>query len=172
VARRFTRGRVVSGTRRMTQWVSSPDETAFTTLAVATNSISSSLVPSDQPETVVRTRGHIVCQSDQEASDEAPFGALGIIIVSAEALAAGAAAIPPPYSNAGDDGFFVHQYWHCPIVFSTGTGLANLSQTFTFDSKAMRKLSPDDRIVVMVENGSATFAVSFLLSFRMLLKAS
>ncbi len=145
---------------------------AVQTLAAATSSIDQSLTPADQPETVIRTRGLLTIETDQEGADEQPFGAIGFIVVSAEALAAGAASIPAPYSNSGDDGFFVHQFFAAPVTFSTGTGLARLAVDYTFDSKAMRKLSPDDRVVMMIENASASHGLEFILSFRMLLKAS
>ncbi len=159
------------GTRRPTTWVQSTDETSFTTVAAATAVLDQSLVSGD-PTTIVRTRGQITVISDQAAAGERPFGALGMNIVSAEALAAGAASIPPPYSNSGDDGWFLHQFFDAPVRFGSGVGFNNISKTFAFDSKAMRKVSPDDRIVVMVENGSAADGLVFLLSFRMLLKTS
>ncbi len=42
--------------------------------------------------------------------------------------------------------------------------------TVEFDSKAMRKLSDNSSIVVMVENASSADGMSFLLDFRMLIK--
>jgi len=174
VARRFAgRGRTFSrGPVRQTQWVSSADRTAVVALAAATSLLDQSLSPADQPETIVRVRGLLTVFSDQNIASENPFGALGFNIVSAEALAAGAASIPAPYSNGGDDGWFVHQYFAAPVRFADATGFGNITQSFAFDSKAMRKLSPDDRMVVMVENASAVHGLQFLLDFRILLKAS
>ena len=50
-------------------------------------------------ETVRRTRGMIILQSDQSTSDETQFGAMGFVVVSDLAIAAGAAAIPGPFSD-------------------------------------------------------------------------
>ncbi len=171
MARRSHRGRGQS-TRRLSQWVGSADVTDHTSLAAATTLIDQSLTPADQPETIVRVRGLLTVESDQVAGKETPFGAIGFAIVSTEALAAGAASIPAPYSNAGDDGWFVHQFFSAPVFRADATGFGNIAQSYQFDSKAMRKLSPDDRVVMMVENASATDGLLFVLSFRMLLLAS
>ena len=174
MAREFRgRGRVhTRGPIRQTQWIASAANTAVTALAAATSLLDQSLVPADQPETIVRVRGRLTIMSDQNVASENPFGAFGFNIVSAEALAAGAASIPAPYTNGGDDGWFVHQYFAAPLRFGDATGFSNIAQSFEFDSKAMRKLSPDDRMVVMIENASAVHGLQFLLDFRMLLKAS
>ena len=125
------------------------------------------MVPGD-PTTVLRTRGLITVTSDQIAASEDPFGAIGMGIVSAEALTAGAASIPAPYSNAAWDGWFLHRYFSAPLLFGDATGFGNVSHTIEFDSKGMRKVGPEERVVVMVENASAGSALQFILAFRML----
>ena len=55
---------------------------------------------------------------------------------------------------------------------ATAIGMNNISQTFEFDSKAMRKVTPDERIVVMIENAAAADGLLFMVAFRMLIKAS
>ena len=71
-------------------------------------------------------------------------------IISAEALAAGVASIPAPYTNSTWDGWFLHGYFSAPTIFGTAVGMHNLSQTVHFDSKAMRKMDPNDRIAIMI----------------------
>ena len=51
----------------------------------------------------------IMVGSDQVAVVEQQIGALGFIVVSDLAIAAGAASIPSPGFNGSDDGWFVWQ---------------------------------------------------------------
>ena len=60
-------------------------------------------------ETALRVVGMLSVASDQTAVSEHIVGALGLIRVSDTALAAGAASIPGPITDAGDDGWFVYQ---------------------------------------------------------------
>jgi len=169
---RVARGVVRQRSGRQSQWVGSADLTAFTALAAATSLLDQTLTPADQPETIVRVRGLLTVWSDQLAASEEPFGAMGFRVVSSQAASAGAASIPAPYSLSGDDGWFVHQFFNAPFSFGDLTGFTNISQSYQFDSKAMRKLSPDERLVIMIENASAGDGLRFLLSFRVLLLAS
>jgi len=171
MARRFAPNVRTRGPRRLTDWIASTDETDRTALAAATSLLDQSLLVT-VVGTIVRTRGMISVWTDQVATSESPFGALGMGIVSAEAATAGAASIPAPYSNASWDGWMVHQYFHAPMTFGDATGFAALGATFEFDSKAMRKITPDDVLVVMVENASASDGLLFNLDFRILKKES
>ena len=116
-------------------------------------------------ETVRRTRGIVLVHSDQSTLTEHPQGALGFVVVSDLAIAAGAASIPGPVTDSSDDGWFVWQ----PLlsVVSSGEAFAHL---FEFDSKAMRRVEDGFGVAVMVENASAddpfilTFGFSLLSS--------
>ena len=120
--------------------------------------------------TIVRTRGMIQAISDQEVAAESPFGAFGIAIVSAQALAVGVTAIPTPYTDADSDLWFVHGYWAAPLGFGDATGFANISQRVDFDSKAMRKFSEDEAVVMVIENATVVGA-EYLFNFAMLFKS-
>jgi len=157
--------------RRLTQWVASTVESGYTALAASTILVDQILTPADQPETIVRVRGKLNILSDQIATTERPFGAFGFAVVTNKAATLGPTAIPGPYAEAGDEVWFVHGFWHTPMQFLDATGVVVIAQTFEFDSKAMRKLDPDHRMVVMIENG-ATVGASYNIAFRMLLKAS
>ena len=160
------------GSRRMTDWVGGLARTSFQTLGAATSVLDQSLTASTEPETIIRVRGNITVQSDQQAVSEDAFGAIGFGIVSLEALTIGATAIPAPYTNLTWDGWFCHQFFACPVNFASAVGFQNISRTFDVESKAMRKLDPDERMVVMVENGNGADGLQYLLSFRLLIKAS
>ena len=112
----------------------------------------------------------ICVQSDQVAASEWPFGAMGAMVVQEEARAVGITALSGPISEEQDDAWFLYQSFATPIKFSDATGTRNISQTWNFDSKAQRKVEDGQAIVFMVENGSATDGLEFLMKLRILVK--
>ncbi len=140
--------------------------TGLVTVATSTKVLVASFTPLLPVETIRRTRGIVFWKSDQQTATEDPIGAFGMAIVSADAFAAGAASIPGPFSDDGSDLWFVHQYLHTAVTFSDATGLVQLGTQYEIDSKAMRKLSAEEILVLMVENGSATLAAQFQFGIR------
>ena len=114
-------------------------------------------------ETVKRTRGHIWVQASGTGS-ELQFGAFGLILASDAALAAGAASLPGPSTDASDDGWFVWQGFHQgagdPVGYAGPVGYH-----YFFDSRAQRRIEPGYGVAVMVENASATFALEIGFAF-------
>ncbi len=158
--------------KRLTQWVGSADISTQVALAAGAAVLDQSLVLTGLPATVVRTRGIITVYSDQTAANEEPFGAIGMCVVSDQALAIGVTAVPTPITDSGSDLFFLHQYFAAPVKATTDIAFANVSQTYGFDSKAMRKISEDESLIIVVENASATAGLNYLLQFRMLIKVN
>ncbi len=120
-------------------------------------------------ETVRRTRGTMLIESDQSAAVEKQLGAMGWIIITANALAAGAASIPGPVTDAADDAWFV---WE-PIVGSSastdGAGINVFPDiAVPFDSKAMRKVEEPNVLAIMVENAHPTFGFALTIAFSVL----
>ncbi len=118
-------------------------------------------------ETIRRTRGVFSISSDQNAAIEDQVGAMGMMVVNDLAIAAGVASLPGPVTDANDDGWFV---W---VPFAqrglAGAGPSNLaSETYHFDSKAMRKVEEGFGIVLVVENASAAFGIAFMDAFSLL----
>ena len=103
-------------------------------------------------ETVRRTRGWLSINSDQVAAPEEQLGAFGIMVVNDLAIAAGAASIPGPVTDASDDGWFV---W-VPLLRAGPLATSLESLNVEFDSKAMRRVEEGFGIAFMVENASAT----------------
>ena len=170
---RFTRGtsRGRPGPRRLTQWFRSADVSAYTTLAGATAVLDQSLAGIVEPITAIRMRGQISVLSDQAAATERPFGAVGACVVSEQAFAIGVTAMPTPISDKDSDLWMMHQYYHAPVTFTDGTGYRNISETFFFDSKSMRKIPEGSRLVWVVENGSVSgVGILYLLQFAVLVK--
>ncbi len=102
-----------------------------------------------RPFTILRTRMEIFWGSDQLAASEDPQGDYGQIVVTDTASAIGVTAVPDPSVTDGDPeaDWFVHQPVATSLGFSDATGIVLLLTRFTIDSKAMRKVGPDDNIV-------------------------
>ena len=162
------------GPRRATEWLASADQAAVVLAGNAARldqAFSQAQIQALGPFTVVRVRGAIYSRSDQTASTENAFGAVGFMVVREQARVAGIASLPTPIAEEFDDGFFVHQFFDAGIQVATGTQVGNISlpRMLEFDSKAQRKVSSDDAIVVTVENGDAS-GLAVLIKFRMLIK--
>ncbi len=121
------------------------------------------------PETIRRTFGLVNWRSDQITTSERPMGAFGMCVVSAEANAVGASAIPGPFSDADSDLWFVHQFLFAPIRFASAVGFDTVDgRQYPINSKAMRKVTDDEVVVVMIENGHATQGATAWISLRVL----
>jgi len=64
----------------------------------------------------------------------------------------------------------LHQFFAAPMVFASTIGLSNLSQRYILESKAMRKVSEDQTLILVVENASATHGLNYRLDIRILSK--
>jgi len=161
-------------TRRLTQWTSTDPETAYIGLAAATALLDSTFVTdANNPETIIRVRGLLSLQSDQDGQDEQAFGAVGLAVVSDQAVAIGVTAIPTPYADAESDFWMMHQFWCSPVNFNSAVGVAMPSdRQYEFDSKAMRKITPDQTLCLVIENGSSAFGVLYRLDLRILSKVA
>jgi len=152
--KRFTRG---SGSKRHGSWSSSTAQTAFVALGGSSILLSQVFVPFDAGETVIRTRGLFGWMSDQSTADEEQMGAIGIGVVTEQAATLGASAVPAPDTDAGWDGWLWHSYFASKFEFITGAGFDQQGMSrITIDSKAMRKVGDNERIVVVVQNSSPT----------------
>ncbi len=154
--RRLTSGtRTVARQRQPTSWARFVSASKVTVPAASKLILTTTVLSNPGiGETVRRTRGRLWVESDQSAVRENQLGALGVMVVSDLAVAAGAASIPGPVTDGSDDGWFL---W-VPIVM----GGANSDQDsaaglgFDFDSKAMRRVEEGFTIVWMLENIHAT----------------
>ena len=121
-------------------------------------------------ETIRRTRVTFLVLSDQSAAVELQIGAFGMIVVNDLALAAGAASIPGPETDANDDGWFVWEPFLQVGEAAVG-GAASSAEAvkgYTFDSKAMRRVEEGFSIAVMIENASASHGFEALTSISLL----
>ena len=122
--------------------------------------------------TLIRLRGDIeIILMGASGISNGYAGAMGIGIVTAEAFAAGATAMPDPVADLEWDGWLWHQFIqvHSDIIKSTTLNIPN--QHYSVDSKAMRKLRLGDTIFMsseFIESGTATMDIWF--NSRLLVK--
>ena len=108
-------------------------------------------------ETVLRTVGLISVNTDQSAATEQQEGAIGMIVVNDLAIAAGAASIPGPLTDIGDDGWFVHVPFANNFKLSSAVGIESQDATSRyFDFKSKRIVEGGFSIALMVESTAAS----------------
>ncbi len=166
VARGTARRQVRTSAPGRTDWARQV-ATGLTVVPFLTKTFTAALALSNPgiSETIRRTRGSLWVMSDQGAALEDEVGAMGFIMVNDVALALGATAIPGPVTEASDDGWFL---WQPITQRSTANVNSAFGMRYDFDSKAMRTVDEGFGVAVMVENASATFGLSFALSFSIL----
>ena len=173
MARRFTRGRFVRPPARTKMWIG--HGVGSTTIAAGSQTLVSSYSAGTlllRPFTILRTRAEVTWRSDQHAVDEAPEGDMGEIIVSSEAVGIGVTAIPDPSSSDGDPeaDWYVHQALMTAMLFGSNTGFIEpAGHRFTIDSKAMRKVGPNQDSVTIVSEIASLGAV-FTMRGRQLIQ--
>jgi len=154
--------------RRRTHW--STQQASTLDRASTQKLLMETLTAQHSGETLLRTRGLIrVYLQTASSNGDGYAGAIGFGVVTAKAAAAGVASLPGPMADAGWDGWFVHQFFDVRkslSIVSNGSGFFES----IIDSKAMRKVTDEDVIVVVAEiilSGTATvsvFVTSRLLS--------
>ncbi len=170
---RRTRTRVVGGGGRRAPTTWSRTVSTATLIVPAASKVVIVTFTLNNPgigETVRRTRGSLLVGSDQASVIEPQLGATGAVVVSDLALAAGAASIPGPVTDAADDGWFM---WQGFVLRQQSAAFQQPnSDVVRFDSKAMRRVEEGFGIAFMVENASPTFGLSVAIEISMLTSLS
>jgi len=144
----------LAGPKRQTTWVG-PALQSFQAVSTASKVILASFDPAAAAltkPTIVRTRGILSVVPFAFTADLNHTGALGIGIVTDRAFAAGAASIPGPFTDSGWDGWLATQFFSFRFEVISGDGVVWLPYTVEVDSKAMRKVTDDETVVVMYES--------------------
>jgi len=148
--RRFARS-----TRRKTHWTEANGAAAIT--ATGSNLLFSQGV-GHEGETIARVRGLATLSLlTAAANGDGFFGAFGMAIVTAAAAAIGVTAIPTPLTEAGWDGWLLHQYLSVERITAgsdIGEGWSEYDRR-VLDSKAMRKAN-EDEVLIGVWEGAET----------------
>ena len=116
-----------------------------------------------RPFTILRTRMDIMVRSDQAATSESVELSYGHIVITEAAEAIGVTAIPDPSGITGDPeaDWFVWQALANTFTFLSSVGFdGDNGYHVTIDSKAMRKVGPDDQMVQITSldtSAGATF---------------
>ncbi len=115
-----------------------------------------------RPFTILRSYLEVHVQSDQSTAIEAFIASVGEIIVTDTATGIGVTAIPDPSGISGDpeaDWFLwssVMNSFFIDINGTDGIGVdGNNGMHYQLDSKAMRKVGPDDDLALMFSNETA-----------------
>ena len=170
MANRFPRTNRVQRKRPNRSWSASVLN-SFTAVPAASKVLLGSFTLSNTniDETILRSVGVLGITSDQQAASEVQMGAFGIIPVSDAALAIGITAIPGPFTDGADDGWFLY----VPIVqameFGTAVGLhPDWAQRYPFDSRAKRVVHEGQSLAIVVENSNGTHGFEAMFQMRLL----
>jgi len=126
--------------------------------------------PNFEGLTLIRLRGELVISAVLTAASDSADVAVGLIMVSDEAFAAGVASIPSPLTD-GDDDWLWHQFCSVTSRFGAAAG-EGVEFRFPIDNKAMRKLPPGKTVCAVIEMNNLVGAVTIdtLLNMRTLFK--
>jgi len=123
-----------------------------------------------RPFTVVRVRGMLHVASDQIAATEDYQAAIGLAVVSDQAIAIGVTAVPTPFTDIGSDLWFLHEIVLGTLRFSTASGWNDVGHLRVLDSRAMRKVEEGQDIDVSIETSAASTGVVVQKAGRLLIK--
>ena len=155
--------------KRHPDWAAHTPQTTFTAVAGSSAVLLQSLTPDGGGETVIRTRGLVGWKSDQTVANEDQMGAFGICLVSAQAVSVGITAVPHPDMDVSYPWLW-HSFFASSFVLATAVGFEpNAFHSIVVDSKAMRKVTDDHRLAVVVENSNSDGIVVYD-AFRFLTK--
>jgi len=118
-------------------------------------------------ETFLRAVGRYFINTDTGANEQ-QIGAIGMIVVSETAVAAGVASIPGPTSDIGNDGWFFHSTFCQDWQFSDATGQRIGGLSYEFDSRGKRVIHDQSAVAIVVENTHATHGFQIQVAMRVL----
>ncbi len=129
-----------------------------------------SIISIEVPATLMRSRGNWIAVIDGPTDQDIKCVGAGLIVVSDEAFAAGVAAVPSPVDDLN-----APWLWHdfVTLMAKSATQEASLGSGVyrgVIDSKAMRKVHPNETLVFVVDgtNLSGTPNVDVSAAVRVL----
>ena len=162
--------------RRRTSWEGSNVALSLTTAVQAQQSLVTEAVLETFPNpTVVRIRGELIVGVTASGGAGSNTNlTMGIKLTTASAFAAGGASVESPNTEIGSDWI----WWYAAptrvadaIGSGSGTNVGVLDRVHV-DSKAMRKVSPNQVLILVVHNvvGGSTQTIAVNGTIRVLLK--
>ncbi len=109
--------------------------------------------------TLLRIRGNILVKATPDAIGDDAVAGLGIAIVSTDALVVGGTSLPGPLGDPDWPGWIWHQY--VPLMAGSASLGGDDIGSFVrvpVDSKAMRKMGPNESIAVIGHLSAVTYA--------------
>ena len=135
-----------SGRKTDYTWIGKCASFALASGAAAINSITAV----GAPFTVMRIRGQVLGSIDGAVDNDKVCVACGIIVATADAVAAGVASLPSPEADTGAEWI-----WHGYLLMQaqgTSTDQKALAHRLEVDSKAMRKMKALQELVFVVDS--------------------
>ena len=160
MARRFTRGRGFQRPAPKTKvWIGAGfSDVTLVSGAEKLITVLSASAALLRSFTILRSRIALQFHTDQGAASEHPTGAMGYIVVTDQASGVGITALPAPIAEPDAD-WFIYQGLLATIDFGDNTGFTQTGNIFTIDSKAMRKVGPNQDVVSIIEMRSQGGAI-------------
>ena len=153
--------------RRRRSWTLGPGrDTPQTTVSASVASIISDFIAvGASGTTLARLRGDFRAQIITASSSMDGFsGAFGIGVATNAAITAGAASVPTPVTEQDWNGWLYWRAFNLKSVETTVVGRFGSVLQWQVDTKAMRKLDPDDGVYAVfevTEVGTSTMQVFF-----------
>ena len=172
----YRSGRAAGSSRRRTEWTAGPLNSTVVSSTSSGALLVSTAQEANEATTVVRIRGEIALWLPVVTTIGDGFinFAAAIGIVSADAFTAGVASVPAPLADPDWGGWLWYHAGASLIGFETTEVLRGPigAVRIPIDTKAMRKMSPNEAIFGIVEFGTevGTATVSFVMNTRMLFK--
>ncbi len=131
-------------------WLAMTGEIESLDIATATAGLGDTQINYVESQTLMRLRGQYAVQLDATAVNERALVAFGIIKVKTAAAAGGVATIPTPFTEPSADWIWYDYLW-----VSSGAEAAVVDDMLfargQIDSKAMRRVKPDESIIFVAE---------------------
>ena len=123
-----------------------------------TQSLLASFIESGSPSTILRVRGQIFIKGTPDAITDDENVGLGLIVVSEQSAVVGGASLPGPIQSIQSPWL-----WHQFIPLAAGTAALTGNDLGSMvrvdiDSKAMRKLGIEERLVLVGELSTGLYA--------------
>ncbi len=158
--RRSFPGRAIRRRASVLEWVRSTQSDTIT--AADTKNLVAASVPGIGLDVVVeRVIVTASVVSDQNIASETQQVALGAIVATEDAFAAGAASIPGPVSDPSAD-WMLHKWMFQQFSFQTAAGVTPVNRVYEIESRARRRLPNDKNLVFVLETGALSAGVTVL----------
>ncbi len=155
--RQFRRGGFRTSRRHQFEWWRAEfDETVIA--AASTKALVVGIAAVTGLDVTIERQYLSVLMTSASTADTNGFLALGSVIVSSDAFAAGAASVPGPVTDK-DSPWVLHQNVITQNEFSSGVGFEKTAMSM-FESKARRRMTNNELLALVLETDALSDAVT------------